>query len=314
MRKTLSRSSARTVVGLLVLIAACTEPDGEDAGEVDELDVRVEIPEADPAYFDLVTPEAVIPPGEERLFCFYFDPASQDYAVRNLETLQGKYGHHAVILEIEPDEAKPSGTVEDCTDLDDMLKFRPLVIPSTPLPEGYAARIPANTHVVVQSHYINASDQPLRIRDVLRAELVDPSEVTTWSAIFTLNTVDFAVPSGEQGEVTVDCVVPQDSTMLFVGPHMHESGMRAEILVGPDVESLELLQLVDPWRPEYRDTPPVENMIDAPLQLAAGDIVRTRCVWDNQTDHELTFPEEMCGSFGYLAGTDEPWVCLEGVP
>lgn len=305
----MSVSFAPSRAPLLALAAlfACQPDDdtdtGESAGAVDELDVRVEIPAPDPRYHDIVTAEAVVPPGEERVFCFHLGPLGKDTGVRDLESLQGKYGHHAIVLGSK--EPLPAGTVEDCTAVEDMLKYQSLVIPLE-LPEGHGARIPGDVALVAQSHYVNAGDKPLRIRDVMRLELIDFADIKTEAATFALNSVDFNVPVGES-TVEFECTVPYDMELLIVGGHMHEQGSRYEVYLGAGDE--QRLYLADPWRPEFRDTPPITKMFDAPLALKAGDVIRSRCSWNNETGAELEFPTEMCSTFGYTRGSFDVWDC-----
>ena len=49
--------------------------------------------------------------------------------------------------------------------------------------------------------------------------------------------------------------------------------------------------------------------------LKEGDIIRTRCEFDNATAKALEFPSEMCASYGYYfpapSGT-EAWTCAGG--
>ena len=68
----------------------------------------------------------------------------------------------------------------------------------------------------------------------------------------------------------------------------------------------------DPWRPVFRDLPPVELFFEQPRPFSAGTISRTRCVWQNDTGRTLTFPEEMCSSFGYVRGTARSFQCERG--
>lgn len=291
------------------VVLACQPDDeestGDTAGATPELDVRVEIPAPDPRYHDVVTAEAVVPPGEERVFCFHLGTLGADTYVRDLESFQGKYGHHAIVLGSK--EPLPVGTVEDCTAVEDMLKYQSLVIPLE-LPEGTGAKIPGDVHLVAQSHYVNAGDQPLRIRDVMRLELIDVADIKTEAATFALNSVDFRVPVGESS-VEFECTVPYDMELLIVGGHMHEQGSRFEVYLGATDDPASRLYLADPWRPEFRDTPPITKMFDAPLALKAGDVIRSRCSWNNETGAELKFPTEMCSTFGYARGSFEVWDC-----
>ena len=53
-------------------------------------------------------------------------------------------------------------------------------------------------------------------------------------------------------------------------------------------------------------------MIDDPIPMQQGDIIRTVCEWDNDTDETKGFPEEMCSTFSYVAGLDTPLTCASG--
>lgn len=50
-----------------------------------------------------------------------------------------------------------------------------------------------------------------------------------------------------------------------------------------------------------RDEPPVKDYgVETPLQLKAGDVMRTTCVFNNTTGRKLDFPHEMCATYGYF--------------
>jgi hypothetical protein len=39
--------------------------------------------------------------------------------------------------------------------------------------------------------------------------------------------------------------------------------------------------------------------LSQPLRMNKGDVVRTRCEWENPTDTALVFPREMCVGVGF---------------
>jgi hypothetical protein len=296
---------------VLAALAACGGGGGDDTGDdVPDgvVDVRVPIPEPDPAFFDIVTPEATIDPGVEKMFCYYLDNQDGELAVSTLEALQGQYGHHVVLLTtVEP---KPSGTWEDCSARSEMWKFRSFVLP-VPLPDGNAVRVPQGLQYVVQVHYVNAGEYPILIRDVARLRRVPVADVTTWVATMTTNVLDITIPPGAATE-TFDCTLTEDLDLLILGGHMHEHGARFTVEIGPSANELETLYLVDPWQPSYRDFPPVSLFFTAPHHLTAGTVIRTTCEWMNPGGSPIEFPTEMCTAFGYLAGTDRPFHCEPG--
>jgi hypothetical protein len=298
-------ASLLCVLSISVALAAGCSGDGDTGDDV--LDVRVEIPAPDSAFVDLVTPEVVIEPGEEKMYCVYIDNDLPDFAVSQLLAFQGNYGHHVVLLTtLEPE---PPGTFEDCTDAEDMSKFRAFILPDIPLPDGHGILVPEGLQYVLQFHYVNASDRPILVRDVARLRVVDVEDVEVWTTTLTTNSLAIDIPAALPGSETFDCEITEAVDLLLVGGHLHEQGSKFEILVGPDTDSLESVYLVDPWRPEYRDAPPVTLMFTDPMRLEPGTIVRTDCHWQNNHQRGVSFPEEMCSTFGYVAGTAIPVHC-----
>lgn len=290
---------------IIATLSACEiESDPMETG--DYIDVRVPDPEPDDRFVDLMTPEFEVPPGTEKQFCYYIDYPDDSRFVRYMSSLQGNYGHHVILLRAT--EPKPSGTFEDCTEARDMSKLRIHIFPSQELPEGYGIELPEGAQYVIQSHYVNATDTPLLARDVMRVEKTDPASITTWVSVFGSVSLNATAQPGESA-VSYDCEVPEDAELLMVGGHMHEHGSRYEISMGTEEEGFETVYLVDPWRPEFRDAPPVEQLYSSPLPLPAGTIVRSTCEWRNTLSRPLEFPEEMCANFMYLAGVRESHFC-----
>lgn len=296
---------------MIWLLVACTGGESADSAKTEEagaLDVRAEIPEPAEGFYDLVGPEVEIAPYTETMYCSYLaNDTGEDLIVPYVDTSQGEYGHHMTLL--ASDNPKPDGTVEDCTDVSDMKDLHVYVIGDFELPEGAAVRIPAGKQFVLQSHYVNTNERPILTRDVARFHLADASEVTQWAAPFATAHLGIDIPAGESSEVTFDCEIPSDVTISMMSGHMHEWGTRFTASFGASEDAMEQLINIDPWRPEYRDDPPIQLYIENPLPMAAGTIIRTHCEWFNDTDAPIIFPGEMCDTFGYLVGTDQPLDC-----
>jgi hypothetical protein len=305
----------RIIIGLpLVLLIGCTadndgdsaEGDVNDGGEVEPRDERVPIPPEDPDVLSFFGAEVVVESGEERMVCIYTSHKGADVAFNDAYGLQGKGGHHAVLLAAK--KPQPDGTVEDCTDAADMSKYDVLTIPQE-LPDGYGSLLTSGRQMVIQSHYVNTTDEPILIRDIVQLHTMPMEEVVTWAAPFVTNTLDLEIPAGKTAEVSFDCEVPVDVDLLMVGGHMHEWGTKFTLEMGATPETMEMTYLVDPWQPEFRDLPPVTLYFEAPKRLAKGTVVRTTCNFNNTEDHALVFPHEMCTSFGIVGGLKEAVVC-----
>jgi hypothetical protein len=296
-------------VAIALLSACAVEGDGDGGDEVEAVDERVELPPDGPGVLNFVGGEFVVPPGEDRMMCTSIEHEGAEVAYRNAIMMQGRGGHHAVLLGAR--EPLPAGTIEDCSDGADMSKYELVMIPQE-LPPGHGTKLPAGRHMVLQSHYVNTTSQPIRVRDVVQLELIPIEDVRTWAAPMAHATLDLEIPAGEAGEASFDCVVEEDVELLALGGHMHEWGTKFETEIGSTTDSLELLYLVDPWKAEFRDVPPVTLFFEQPMPLAAGTIIRTTCAWENTESHALVFPHEMCITFGIVAGRQDPVECRIG--
>lgn len=304
------RPAIGTALALLAVIAGagCASEETTPLQPEDGItDLRVDIPAPDPAYIDFIGAETVIEPGTENLWCAHLRYDGPDTAFDLLETKQGEFGHHAALLGTQ----KPlePGAGADCTHVDEMDQYEVISLGDQELPAGYATSLSSGKSLVIQSHYINASDKPIRIRDVVRLRKVPLADVVEWAAIYATAHLGFKLPPGQESTVQFECTVPQDIRLLLAGGHMHENGSAIEIQYGPDETGLQTMLKTDPWLAEYRDDPPLEHFFESPLLLPKGTLLRTRCDFKNTTAHEITYPEEMCISFGHVAGTKDPMVC-----
>ncbi|MBX7115876.1 MAG: hypothetical protein K1X64_16220 [Myxococcaceae bacterium] len=288
----------------LALVGCGSSP----SGETDIRDVRVAIPDPDPAYVDFVTNEEIIQPGEDKMFCNDMIYEGEDIAYNDMIFMQGKYGHH--IIPLAGKNASRVGTHYDCTQ---MTGFEPLSIPiGKSYPDTYGAKLTKGTVVVAQMHYVNTGSVPIRTRDVIRLKKMPMSSVKTWASAFIANDYLVDLPPNSTGITkTYDCTIPQDVEVMELGGHMHEWGQTFKFEHGPDLDHLTTLYSVDQWKPEYRDAPPVNLYLSAPLKLAKNSILRTTCTWNNDTDKTIHFPSEMCTGFALITGTEKPIVCAK---
>jgi len=135
------------------------------------------------------------------------------------------------------------------------------------------------------------------------------------AGFFGVSDINFRILPGDQLTLEFECTFPHDMNLLMIGPHMHEFGTSIVSSLGPD-EALQEVQRIDKWEAEMRDDPPImEWTKEAPYVVHQGDKVRVVCEFDNNTDHNITFPEEMCAAYGYffpaLPGAEE-WTCAPG--
>ena len=302
------------LMGCLALLGlpACGSSDGMTPPDTmaNVRDVRVPMPTPDPAYLDFPGPDTVFEAGSDKMTCMHFRYDGEGVPYSVAETIQGKFGHHAVLLKAK--KPLPPGTVEDCSTGEDMWKYDLMTIPGQELDPGRALWLPGGTALVYQSHYLNSSQQAIRVRDVMRFKKVDPAKVQTWVAPFATGKLDFVIPAGQDYALTYDCQIPFDSKLILALGHMHEWGTKFSAMLGPDTSSLQPLVNVNTWNVDFRDNPPVTLFLTNPMPVPANSVVRTHCEWHNDTSQDLPFPNEMCSTVGFFEGRKEPYPCLVG--
>ena len=295
------RWSARVLTPLVLALAttACGT-DSDDDGSSQASKLRLE------------TPEYVLEPGTESQTCFYTSLGNtEDIFVTGFDATQSSLGHHVILF--SPEEPKPDGTVEDCTDAEGMVDLRPLLLTLElnhfELEPGLAVRVPKNQQVVVQSHYINTTNEQVRVRDTLELTLTDPSPDLDPVAFWATSVLDLEIPPRSAHEIKYTCDAERDMNIFSLIGHMHDMGDQMTIRLGPP-EAMELVYEINTWEPIYRDVPPVENFRrDAPLEVKAGDRIEVTCRWNSTSDEVLTFPAEMCASNAWVFPVDETMTC-----
>lgn len=294
---------------------------GEGPAEDNVLDGRVEVPAPPPEGegVQFVMPETLIPAGEEKQFCWIPDwVPERDYFVKSFLGYQSGMGHHVVAL--TSSIPRQAGSTFDCTSLESMISVEPLLVPdsATPgeeleariMPENFAVRLPAGARLVMQSHYVNVSDQDLKVADVAQLLFVAAEDDFVEASYFTVNHGGIDVPTGEH-TTTVSCDVAQRVQLVSLFGHMHDWGSAVKI-ERERAGAVETLYDVPEWTVEYRDLPPMETYPEAdPLVFEPGDKVHVTCSYNNDTGGPLRFPEEMCVAFGayFPANADGFIVC-----
>ncbi|MBM4361573.1 MAG: hypothetical protein FJ104_02745 [Deltaproteobacteria bacterium] len=300
-----------------LLLAACGSGGDDEGGDTgggapaDVIDARATPPAATDADVDFLSEELTIPVGEDKQMCVFMKSPDRDIYVQKVEQIQGDGGHHALLL--ATGRTDPPGTIVDCTDAERMADFKLQLLPLE-LPDGYAQLLPANTAMVMQSHYINTNDLPLLVKDTVRLHTVPGDTVATPAAPFATNTYDFSLPPLARHEKAFDCTVDRDTEIITVGGHMHEEGKSFKLELVHADGSVEVVHEVPAWVPSYRDTPPIDSFPSKPVAVKKGETIRTTCVWQSTRDEEVGWPSEMCASFGLTKGAFEPYQCAHGEP
>lgn len=267
----------------------------------------------------LYSPPMVVQPGEEVLFCNNLPfIAEQDLLFKSVRGAQMRGGHHAgVFVSIQPTE---DYTPELCGD--DMSHLRYTAGAGgaggefTELPPGVGLRISTGQQVVIQSHYINPTDQPITVMDMVELDFTTLEESPRVVDAFAMINDDFSIPAGATDfSRTTECKLEEDMDIYMLLGHTHEWGVLFEFeRIPADGGPAELLYHATDGK-LLRESPEIKTFAD-PLKFKAGDTLRVSCTWENDTDAPLGWPQEMCVGLMYY-GPGRGWLTCDqddGVP
>lgn len=246
-------------------------------------------------------------PGTDEEYCQWVAlPADDDRDVLSLIGMQSRGGHHAVLYSSTNTREKV-GETHVCTE-DDMVTFsflgaiggEGMATDLVGLPQGLNFRLRKGLALVINSHYINASQAPIDGQAVVDVKFAPASPEHTVADLFANNGSGFTISPGQTGSHDVSCVLKKDLSFAMVTNHMHQYGASAmSELIRAD-GTHQLLVEDKNWSPEQKFNPHYVHFdLATAVHAKAGDTYHTRCTWTNTTARPLSFPTEMCAGVGF---------------
>jgi hypothetical protein len=276
-------------------------------------------PPAPDGYTRYVTPVVHdIKPGDNVEYCQWVSaPAEQAQDVVDFTGLQSATGHHAVLYATTETQFAV-GESHICTTADMLsISFIGGVGAEgnggTKLPDGLYFRLPVGQALMVNTHWLNATDKTTEGQAVLDLKFTppDPSHVT--ADLFANNGDTFTIPPGAPTPYDVSCTLAKDINLAMVSNHMHTNGTSAYTEVVHADGSKEMLVDDTAWAGDQQFYPNWTYYSEAaPKVLHAGDTVHTHCEWQNQTSQTLQFPDEMCVGTGFYFPGNGSLECDDG--
>ena len=273
------------------------------------------LPALDPSYERYITqPIDAVAPGADVNYCQWVAaPSTVDRQVDDLKHYQSLGGHHLVLYATTKNEA--IGTTRICT-TDDMLSVNFLgggegtVTSAVQLPGGYAFDLPAGQSLLINDHYVNATDKVLDVQSAVDIKIGDPNAPLKPVGFVAVNFDQFTIPAESDTTVDAYCTAPSTLSFFMWGNHMHQLGF-AEYseLIHPDATTT-MMENNTTWSPDQTfNTPWVEWDPTTPFVVNAGDVFHLNCTWHNTTSADVLFPTEMCVATGFTLEAMPQAVC-----
>lgn len=283
-------------------------PDAMPDAMPDETDM--ELPPLEPGFERFETAPVEVEAGTSNDWAQWVGgPLDRDYDVVAIQGLQTAGGHHALMYATTEEQAAGFTRLWQDTD-----QFSTRLMggvggeggANSMLPDGVVFRVKKGSYLMVQTHYLNTSEETIMARSVLDVKL-EPVD-TSRRVASILSSFDPAVTlaPGLETAMDIDCEVQEDLQFLQISNHMHEYGVSTFTEVIEPSGERRMLKDDSSWSYEWALNPNFDNFtVEDPLFVAAGSTLRTHCEWNNTTTEEITFPTEMCVFFGFILGNSD---------
>ena len=151
-------------------------------------------------------------------------------------------------------------------------------------PPGVAVKIPANATIDVNSHYFNFTGETLFGEVFLNLHTIPASEVTELLVIDDINNEDnLVLPANATTEIEYERVFIETTDIRQMFSHMHKRGVLFEVFKVGGANDGELLYgALDYQHPPYQ-------FFNPPLRFQAGEGMRTKVRYINDTDREIRY-------------------------
>lgn len=277
------------------------EPD--DASNIS--DGSVDVPPLEDGFVRYETPAVEVGPGESDDWAQWVGgPLDQDYDVVEIRGDQSASGHHALMY-ATPEAHEPGFTRlwEDADQLTTRLMggVGGEGGANAVLPEGVVFRIAKGSYLMVQTHYLNTSEETINARTVLDVKLEPVDRSRKVASIVSSTDLAVTLAAGVETTMDVDCEVMKDLQFLQISNHMHDYGVSTFTEVIEASGERRMIKDDPSWSGEWALNPNFTRFtVDDPLLVRAGSTLHTRCIWNNTTTEEVAFPSEMCVFFGFV--------------
>lgn len=236
-------------------------------------------------------PFAVAAGGEEVVCSFFRMDNDAPVDVNRLTGRQTEGGHHLVAYTVDhPIESAPIACPQGGQPGWTMLFATQLPEETVAMPDGVGLTLAPHQQIVLETHFINATDRELQVTSSVELEHAAEGSVKERAAVFLFGTtnIDVAPRSSAQGRAT--CSPPDDIHLFRLFGHEHRLGAGVRVEVGPKGGPLEEIYVSKDW-----EDPPVQELR---REVGPGSSVRVTCDWDNPTDARVMYPDEMCFAVG----------------
>lgn len=264
-----------------------SEPESSASGTV----VGTFLAKADDDWLSLIEAEWKLDPNSEAHLCARVTVPRDAYLHEFAPLIP--LGTHHTVLSVHPAGEAPDGVVSCGADVSGRQIYGAGVgTDEWALPDGIATQVHAGEQMLLNLHLFNSSDKPLEGRSGVKVRTMDEADVKHLAEGVLAGPLMLDIPPGGPTKQSGQCTLEQDSTIISVGPHMHQLGVHMRVVAHSSVAG-DVMIFDGPYAFDSQQRYPVDF-----VEMKAGDAIQVECTYQNDTDHEVTWGQssldEMC--------------------
>ncbi|MGK4002902.1 hypothetical protein WMF31_09800 [Sorangium sp. So ce1036] len=164
------------------------------------------------------------------------------------------------------------------------------------LPDGVALRVEPGAVLVMNTHYLNTTPDPLETDARVNLYTIPPEQVEQEAGMLFHYNPFIRVPANGAASARMRCRVDEDISLVRVQSHMHRRGVGFAAHRVREDGAMEEIYANEAWE----QVP--AKVFAAPLEVKAGEALDFRCDYVNPESREvaqgLTTRDEMCMLIG----------------
>jgi hypothetical protein len=267
-------------------------------------------------YVHYQVPDITVAAAENAMwFQWVSAPFDHDVNIVDLVASQGVGGHHALIYATNTIE--PVGTTRyfensDQYDIQFLGGIGGEGGQPVKLPDGVYFRLRAGKALAIQTHYVNASSQPIVGHTSIAVKFAEPKETDKIASMFVNTSLNIKVAPLADTQQDVTCAVQKDLPLVMYANHMHEMGSLINTTLAQPGAAPAMFKSNPRWTSEWTYNPDYSfAKVATPDILGAGTSLTTHCEWRNTSNKMLQMPDEMCVFIGFFLGPKDI-NCIDG--
>jgi len=319
MRQCLRLLRLGSVVFFAIGLAACGEdpppPGGNPDAAPPDPDSGVVDPPPPATGFQVVTPEHTLAPGEESTWCYYTHlPNPAEVGVKRWESTMTPGSHHLIVYTTRQ-PLHPDGTLtQDCggagvgggLDAPIWTYASQESHQEQVMPDGIGMTVAAGQPAFIQMHYLNATDEELKVHVTLNAHTYGAGEEYVKAAAYVTYNTQIRVPRDQAASAEGSCAVPPDARFFAVSTHAHRFSTHTEVRDGGSM----VFQSSD-WEHPGQKTWGADPF----FRFSSGKLTYHCDYFQSEYDLVVEGPSaqtnEMCMAVGYFFPADGPKFCVD---